>query len=490
MAHPTTLQADFSAGVKKDFPRNAMPKGSFFGGADWIPNLVGRLRERGGWANGSDSISAVKGTASQVAAGIYATYMAGACQVVIDEDGEIYKVAADTTVTDVGAGVATFQDPVFHRDLVIIPAAGGSTAPKKVSNSGGTLSAADLGGSPPDGQYAAVWGDYSLLANTGAEPQRLYFSDPGNPESWDTTDSTWDFTQPINGLAVTRSYILAFHDGTMSRLRGTTPPPGSDFFNDDPLFNIGCTDARSIAVDGDRIMWCNGEGIWLTDGSADPANITKLCGMLTYWQETLAAYDKSSWTIAGGFERGKYFVTVMNGATFKLAAFIDLDALAWWPLTNLKANAFWPAQGSTDKLYFGRRDAARVGEVSSIFMPSSAVKNDGDGTPVAATFESAYYEGAFGSKTLKSVYVDNQLTDYATDNPTAAIGYIKTPEATSYTALSTVIGESAAKTTTKATVGGQVDGFALELVRANAGDFLLYGIEAEIAAREPSRRAG
>lgn len=489
MARPTTLQDDFSAGMKRDFPRNAMPKGSFYGGNDLIPNLVGRLRERGGWANGSDSITDAKATASQVAGGISAPYTAGTCQVVIDEDGEIYKVASDTTVTDVAAGVTVVQNPVFHRDLVIIPASGGATAPKKVSNSAGTLSVAGLGGSPPDGKYAAVWGDYSLLGNTNAEPQRLYFSDPGDPEGWDTTNSSWDFTQPINGLAVTRAFIIAFHDGTMSRLRGTTPPPGSDFFNDDPLFNVGCTDARSIAVDGDRIMWCNGEGIWLTDGSARPVNVAELCGMLTYWQETLSGYAKSSWTLTGGFERGKYFVSVMNGATFKLAAFIDLNNLSWWPLTNVKANAFWSAQGSTDKLYFGRRDAARVGEVSSIFMPSSTVKNDGDGTAVTSVFESPYYEGPFGAKTLKKIYVDHQLTDYGTDNPTATIGYITSPEASSYTTLATGLAESTSKTTTKAVVGGAVDGFAVKIARANAGDFLLYGLEAEIQARETSRRA-
>jgi hypothetical protein len=169
-----------------------------------------------------------------------------------------------------------------------------------VTNAAGTLTVAALGGSPPQGQYAAVWGDYTLLANTTAQPQRLYFSDPGDPETWDTTNSFWDFTTPINGLATTRSFILAFHDGTMSRLRGTTPPPGSDFYNDDPIFNVGCTDARSIAVDGDRIVWANGEGIWVTDGSAKPANLAELCGRLSFWQETLVGYDKSSWTLAGG----------------------------------------------------------------------------------------------------------------------------------------------------------------------------------------------
>jgi hypothetical protein len=489
VATPTTLQDDFSKGVVTDVPRNAMPKGSFWGGADLIPNLIGRLRERGGWSNGSDSISAAKATASYVAGGIYAPYTAGACQVVVDEDGEVYKVADGTTVTDVAAGVTVVQNPVFHRNIVIVPASGGATSPKKVTNSAGTLSVGNLGGSPPQGKYAAVWGDYTLLAGSTAQPQRLYFSDPGDPEGWDTTNTYWDFTQPINGLAALRSAIFAFHDGTMSRLRGTTPPPGSDFFADDPIFTVGCTDARSIALRGDRVAFANGEGIFYTDGSAEPANITKLCGRQSYWQEQLTSYDKASWTISGGFLRDKYFVSVMNGSSFVLAAFIDLDRLSWWPLTNLKAVAMWAAQGATDKLYFGRRDAARVGELSSIFMPASGVKNDGDGTAVTATFESPYYEGKFGAKTVKKVYVDHELTDYGSDDPTATIGYISTPEDLTYTTLSTGLSESTTKTTTKATIGGAHDGIAFKITRSGAGDFKLYGLEAEIDAREASRRA-
>jgi hypothetical protein len=172
-----------------------------------------------------------------------------------------------------------------------------------------------------------------------------------------------------------------------------------------------------------------------------------------------------------------------------LAAFIDLSNLSWWPLANVKAVSMWAAQGSTDKLYFGRRDAARVGELSSIFMPSSTVKNDGDGTAVTSVFESPYYEGPFGAKVLKKLYVDHELTDFASDNPTATIGYVKTPEATSYTTLSTGLVESTTKTTTKAVVGGKVDGFAIKIARASAGDFKLYGVEAEIESVESSRRA-
>lgn len=489
MAAPTTLQRGFARGNRRDEPRNAMVNGSCWTAIDLIPNLGAPLRERGGWSYGSDSITAAKATASYVIGGIFAPYVAGSCNVVVDEDGEVYKVTTGNTVTDVAAGVVVAQNPVMHRDKVIIPASGGSTAPKKVTNAAGTLTVAALGGTPPNGQFATVWSDYTLLANYSTNYGRIAFSGAGDPETWDTTNAVVDMTLPITGLAAMRSSILIFHDEAISRLRGTTPPPGSDFFADDPLFSVGTPDARSIAQRGDRVVFQNGEGIFMTDGSADPVDLTRLCGMSSYWLSLLSSYSKSTWTLVGGFEYGRYFYCVMDGSTFKDAGYIDIDRLAWWRLSNVDARCMWSAQGTSDELYFGRRSAARVGKLSSIFMPAAAVKADADAVAVTSSFESAYYEGEFGAKTLRSIYIDHELTDYASDNPTAALSYIKTPEATSYTALSTGLSESTTKTTTKSRVGGAVDGFAVKLTRSGNGDFKLYGIEAEIAEREKSRRA-
>lgn len=490
MSKPVTLQKDFSRGMKRDYPRNAMPAGSFWGGSDWIPLLLATIRERGGYTYASGDISAAKATAASVRAGIYAPFAAGPYLVVVDEDGEAYKVTTGGVASDIAAAVTTVQNPVFHRTMVIIPAAGGSTAPKKVTDAGGTPTVAALGGSPPNGQYAAVWGDYSLLANTSAQPTGLYFSAPGDPETWDTTNSLILFAQPITGLAAVRNFILIFHEGYISRLYGSTPPPGTDLQKSEPLFDVGTPDARSIGSDGDKICFANGEGIYYTDGSAEPADITSRCGMKTYWREQLASYAKSTWTLAGGFYGGYYFITVLdNTGAVKLGAFVDIDRAAWWPLTNIDAACWFAAQGTTDKLYFGRRGAARVGEISSIFMPSATVKNDGDGTAVTSVLETPYYEGEFGKKRFRQLYVDFELKDWAADDPTAALSYITTPEATSYTTLSTSLAESTTKTTTRALLGFGADGIAFKIARAHAGDFKLYGVEADVYAEEASKRA-
>jgi hypothetical protein len=489
VAKPDSLQSSFDKGVKRDFPRNQMPKGSLWGANDCIPNLGAPLRERGGWANASLDISAAVATSSYVIGGIYAPYEAGVKNILIDEDGRAISFTSAAT-TDVAACVTVSQNPVIHRDIVVVPASGGATSPKKITNSAGTLSVGSLGGSPPQAVYATVFKDRTCLGYTSAEPQRLYFSDPGDPEGWDTTNVFWDFSNPITGLASVRNSILVFHDGAFSRLYGSTPPPGGDFTANDPLFAVGCTDARSIAVSGDRVVFANPDGIFLTDGSAEPADITALCGMRTYWQSSMSGYTKSSWTIVAGFLRGDYIICVMDGSTFKFAARVDIANRAWWPLTNVDARCMWEAQAISDELYFGRRGAARVGSLSSIYMPSSTVKNDGDGDAVAAVVETPFYENKQPSALrFKKVYLRHELTDYASDDPTVSLSYIKTPEETAYTSVTGAIGESTTRTTTKKSIDTKGDGIALKLTRANAGDFLLYGIEAELHDMEGSRRA-
>lgn len=487
MSEPKTLQTAWLRGMARDYQRNAMPNGYAWNLVDWLPSIGGAsIRERGGWTAAGD-IGATVGTASYIIGGIYVPnwgYM-----VVLDEDGHLSKVTTGGTVTDVAAALTVVQNPIVHRDKVVIFGSDGTTAPKKATNSAGTVTVANLGGSPPAAKYGAVFNDYTAAAGVAASPNNIYFSDPGAPETWDTTNSFWSVGQPVKGLVALRTALLVFQDGYITRIRGTTPPPGSDFIADDPLFAVGCSDARSIAVKGDRIVFANGEGVWMTDGSAEPANLMKLTGMRTYYQSIMASYDSSTWTLVGGFIQGGYLLTVMNGASFVDCFWINLEPLGCWRLSNIDARSMWVAQGTVDKLYFGRRGAAKLGEASSMFMPSSTVKNDGNGTAVASVFESAFYEGQFGAKSFRQLYVDHELTDYATDDPTATVSYITTPEATSYTALSTGLVESTTKTTYRQPLNVFADGLAVKLTRANAGDFKLYGLEAEVDAAERGRRA-
>jgi hypothetical protein len=127
--------------------------------------------------------------------------------------------------------------------------------------------------------------------------------------------------------------------------------------------------------------------------------------------------------------------------------------------------------------------------LSSIFQPAAGVKNDGDGDAVAPVFESAYYEGKLGEKAFKTFLLGYELTDYATDNPTLSAGYIKTPEDTSYTALTGTAAENSKRGYKRWPLGFGADGIAFQVTKANAGDVKLWSLEADVHGREQSRRA-
>jgi hypothetical protein len=56
----------------------------------------------------------------------------------------------------------------------------------------------------------------------------------------------------------------------------------------EPLFDVGCIDARSIVPYGDNVIFANEQGIWMTDG-ADPREPRRVAGLLSYWIDLLAA---------------------------------------------------------------------------------------------------------------------------------------------------------------------------------------------------------
>lgn len=483
MASPAVLQDKFTRGMRRDIPRHQLPSNVAWTVADYIPDLGAGLRERGGWQDFSNDISAAASGATYVIAGLVAPFAAATKHLAVTEDNRLVTVATNGTVTDIGdvvSGTTMKQNPVFHRDKAIFPAGNGSTAPRYYD--GSTLG--NLAGSPPAAIYATVHKDRTVLANSSANPNRLWFSDAGDPTGWDTTNTYWDVSYPVTGLASIRNAILIWSDGAVERLVGSTPPPGSDF-TFGPLFTEGTPDAQSIAYWGDNVVFANPSGIFVTDGSALD-DLTKAAGMMSYWQELLASYT-SSWTLAAGVIQSNYVISVMDGSTFKDAAMIDLQRRTWIQLTNVKAKAFW-GSSSPDELYMGQRARARVGKLSTMMMKSASYKNDGDGTAVTGTYESPFFVTDGGQLSWKRVYLDGDLRDAASDNPTWTISYVTSPESTSYTSLGTTFAETTAQTPRRFTLGQSNYGMAFKVTRQNAAsDARLIRLRAEVHKREGSR---
>jgi hypothetical protein len=338
-----------------------------------------------------------------------------------------------------------------------------------------------------------VFVNYTWLGGSSAQPQRAYASAVGDPTTYVQTgvDSSYlDFSFPIKGFAALPNVLLVYGDDVAGRVRGTTPPPGSDMQVDDPVFNIGCVDARSIATNGAYAVWANAQGVWITNGTAFPENLTKTCGIWRYWINMMSAYV-SSWTIAGDWFGDIYVCSVMNGATFVDAFAFDTKMRQATRLSNLKSMAFAKAGAAGQELYAGSRATPKVMQLSTMWTPSATYKNDGDGTAVTGVWETPFYDTQkIGTERWKNAYLDYDIRDAASDNPTFTVSYCTSPEnGAAYTALAPTYTETTMREAKRRPIRRKSRGMGFKVTRSNASALArIYGIGADVHSREGSRQ--
>jgi len=221
----------------------------------------------------------------------------------------------------------------------------------------------------------------------------------------------------------------------------------------------------------------------LTDGVAS-TDLTANAQMKTYWQSLMASYS-STWRIAAGVYRDHYIISINNGSTLIDCLCVNLQDRTMWRFTNLHGSSFFPlTAGSQEKLYMGQWNAGRVVELSSLWSPSSTVKQDGDGTNPTPIIETGMFRGfdrlhrrwieSMGKQKWRWAYVDYDLRDAATDNPTMTLSYCKTPTG-AYTAtdrtLAATIDVTRVRRALNATQGGATHSQMLGLKLAVSGPY-------------------
>lgn len=485
----------YKQAMKRDFPREAMPEGALWNLVDYIPEAINSaLRKRGGFAYASQDITSVTASATYIAHGIFAPYSAGNSILAFDEDGRAYEVESTTGTENIGAAVTT-RNSTFYSDMVVVAHDGGTTAPKKITRSGGAHTIANLGGTPPAGRYLTIYKDVLWLAAPSASADRIFFSTAGNPEAtWDTANKYLDSSYPITGLAALSNAVFVFSLGRTMRVRGSIPPPDSDFIVDDPLFEVGCTDNRSIANYRDKVIWANAQGLYISDGTA-LEDLTRICGMKSWWRDVMAgregsnpaAYSVSTHTIAAAVYGDYYFFSILNSNGFVDAGFIDLTRYTWHRLSNIDA-ACWFSRPFPEELFWGMRNLARVVKMSDIFAPTAATKADADGVAVTPVVEFPFWTGGPGQKTFRSLAVGYDIRDAASDNPNLTVSYIDTSEETSYTNLSPSLDETTEYERVRLPLNFPAPGIGLKITQVGASsDTRLYTVELDARPRELAR---
>jgi len=167
-------QNDWSAGMVRDRPRNAIPPNGVYDIADYLVHQPGALIGRGGTSYYASGAAMTGATYAQA---VY--YFQQLNSVVAIGDNGHFFTSSGGSWTDKGAGttVSTVDTPKLRvgggKNLLIFANSDGTTSPATI-NSAGTVAA--LGGSPPAGKYAVVYKSRLALGGNSANPNRVFFS--------------------------------------------------------------------------------------------------------------------------------------------------------------------------------------------------------------------------------------------------------------------------------------------------------------------------
>lgn len=369
MSKITPLQNTWAMGIKRDIPRSNLPQGASWDSVNLVPDkLNAPLRMRGSLEYFTRFGSGTASTAT--VCGVYAPFAGSSNSLIFDPVGTMALYGDYSVIAGSAAVAGLVSEAVFYDDKVIIAYANGTSSAKAITGSSASLGAVALTAAPA-GRFITVFKDVIWLGGASATPDRIYFSDPGDVTSWDLVDGWLDVSEPITGLASMKNVVFVFCLDRAVRIRGSIPPPGGDLATDDPLFNEGCTDHRSICYYEDRVIWANAKGIYLSDGSAIQ-DVTDQCEMKTWWSAVMAgtdgisagsAYDRTTHQIVCGTE-GKYlFYNISMGDVLRDAGFINLETYSWHRITMPAAGCAWSVP-APQALLFGQTGAANAGIIA------------------------------------------------------------------------------------------------------------------------------
>lgn len=489
MAKPIELQAGFTRMVQ-DLPRYSLPKDACWNMVDWLPEHQASARKRGGW---DWAVSALSGT--RVSGLGVADFHNGEVLCAVTQSRKFYSIAVTATASSAVATSASGTPPwqvapwATHKDTLIMTGTDTTGAfTGAYAFDGATVSAISDTFGTINPTCVTVYKDRTVL-NGGTGSTNVYFSAANDPMTYDTTTSWITTSAEVIGLASLPNSLIIFHREWTGRIRGSTPPPGTDMTLEDPIFNLGCIDARSIAVHGGYAIFANMGGVYRTNGSILPEDLTKTAGLKVYWNTVTTGFKKFNWVLSGGVYKDKYYVAITDTNGVFVDAFVfDLVTRTGYRLSNLYASAFATSTAQHEELFFGATLASRVARLSTIWTPVASFKNDGDGTAVAPQLETPFYlDPRSGKKTWRSLYVEYDMRDAASDNPILTVSTCRTPDG-SYTALSPTLPETTDHDYVRRNLRFPADGIGLKIQQTNASsETKLVALLADVHTREGSR---
>lgn len=293
--------------------------------------------------------------------------------------------------------------------------------------------------STPKAKHAIPWNAYFVLANgltndviggasvpNNPHPSRLFWIGGGQdlgfvPAAGVTpafdVEAWWDTSSDITALGKTRTALIAFHADFVERLRGGVPP-GADRDDDlwmEPLVGLGgCTQPHSVCYWNDNILFCDGRGAYISDGTTI-RDLTAQGGISRTWRRQ--QYTRNV-RIAGGVYADFWVLSMMDRSDWSLVDcwVCDLYSRTWIPFSNVPVTSFVTATDMQERLY-GGTPLGKVIEASKMWDDADPVTDlvDGNGVPVLPQLETAWYRFTENEamKRIRNVFMSFDLTETA-----------------------------------------------------------------------------
>ncbi len=497
----------------RDAPRHELPGGAVWSMVDLLPDIDAPARARGAF---TDFVNV--GITGQAPVGNgWGNFGSAKNSLVITADKAATKVSSAGATTSVGtvpAASASYpcSRMVSHRQkLLLAPRGQAAGSPLYVWD--GTANVSVATGSPAAPLDVAVYKDFSVAVgdDSGTNPTTVFFSNAGDPTTWQTGVSYINTKDNLVAVAALRDVIILFGKTSIQRILGSIPPGNgpSDMRLDylTPSYQ-GILDSRSIVAYQSGVIFADDQAVWFTEG-VSLKNLTEKGGIQQYWRK-LIEHDGAAYAVAW-LHRGYYFITLWKiaGGTPIDTLVCDLDRNAWYRMSNMDflggaAGGVFSGVDDTALAYQHSDGSVRLATISSIFG-TDVSGQDPNGVWIQPTIETPYMRGwmrlhrkwipSAGLQSWRNVYLNYDLAG----GGALSFKYSLTPEtdATGTTTYSPLpnwtgsLGSTTGKVRRRIPLQLPSTGIAFQIQVQNSGaawtSFRMYEMEFEFYPRETSR---
>jgi len=426
-------EADFSGGMVRDVPRTAIPDGAVYRMRDFLCHSPGKVVKRGGVAFASPAV------------GEALVNVVAVCEfpgdqrvtMISSNPGDnfwIYDVTKNTAWPGGGlsVNVLPYENPPFwvhggtSGSLILTHGAGGKT-PQRVFLSGSNIAVGDITGAP-QARCSCVHLGRLVMANSIANPNRVWFSNLNDPLNWTppatsgVSSSFIDTAGPVIGLASIAGTLLVFQRGSFQRILNDIPPGYGDVELNPPNMQLqavatgtGCIDARSIVQARGNVYFASEYGIYYTNGGSPTAVTTRddATGIGDLWRSF--TFDLDAGTPGSVIAQGIYADNWLFSSC-RHPAGMDFQLLTYLP-----TGSFMTTSMNIACVHYASRSAPHAGiygcdgnysepirllDLTPMFVPYPGPQTDADGAPVLPQLETRM----IGSGPSLKAYYDSYLT--------------------------------------------------------------------------------